>query len=496
MNKIALVPLDNRPCNTQFPVKIAAMCGWDILLPDNNIIGTLTIQGNREKLTSWLLNSSADGIVVSIDMLGFGGLVFSRKSNENDKDIFKYIDVLKKIKEKNKAVQILAYNTIMRISNSNDNTEEKDYWKEYGQLIYKYSVLYHKNTLDISTADELENVKKEIPEKILYNYLRGRERSFHINHSMMEYVKNSYFDFLVLNADDTSQYGINVIEKHKLELLEKQKYSSEDEKIMIYCGADEISLLLIARLMNKHYNSQPKFYPVYSHENSYKHLTMYEDCPLGETLKNQIASIGGVIVDDADSADCHLFIYTPYKKQGDLFLHKHMPKNLTPPPQEFLDKIKSALESGKTVGLIDAAYANGADDIFMTELSNHINLAQLTSFGAWNTTANTIGTVISTCSSYINAKNSGTVNEKMRLEFLFERLSDDWLYQNKVRLNAKKNNMPLKDTADILKDYAQKLFEYQFMGKLVNDYQINTLKNLEISFPWNRYFEVGVDCRF
>ena len=76
------------------------------------------------------------------------------------------------------------------------------------------------------------------------------------------------------------------------------------------------------------------------------------------------------------------------------------------------------------------------------------------------------------------------------MEFLFERLVDDWLYQGHIRLEAKRQNLDFSIITKQLKKEAQQLLLNHFK----DNNQIKTLQTLNIFFPWNRLFEIGVGC--
>ena len=77
---IALLPLDNRPCNLQFPAQIAAIGGAQLLAPPVNRLGQFNQRADCDALRAWLDDlPEVSALIVSIDMLAYGGLVASRK---------------------------------------------------------------------------------------------------------------------------------------------------------------------------------------------------------------------------------------------------------------------------------------------------------------------------------------------------------------------------------------------------------------------------------
>lgn len=84
MLKIAYIPLDNRPCNYDFILKAAKIKGIDIITPTEEKLGKFTTHGDVEYIRKWLMNlRNVDYLILSIDMLAYGGLIASREMNLN-----------------------------------------------------------------------------------------------------------------------------------------------------------------------------------------------------------------------------------------------------------------------------------------------------------------------------------------------------------------------------------------------------------------------------
>ena len=118
MKKIVLLPLDERPCNYEFPYQIFNNENYEIIRPDLSILGDKKRPGNLEEIMEFLLEktASADGLVISIDILLYGGIVKSRLNYDNDEKI-KRLNILKEIKKNNSKIKIYAYHLIMRPHN-------------------------------------------------------------------------------------------------------------------------------------------------------------------------------------------------------------------------------------------------------------------------------------------------------------------------------------------------------------------------------------------
>ena len=138
--KICFVPIDNRPvCYNLVRDIVSIDSSIELFLPPRDYLGSLTKSANIEALFLWLKSCpKCDVIILSLDTLAYGGLIPSRRCPESFDDIKLRIEKLKQIL-KEKEAKILAFSSIMRISNNNYNEEEKVYWKDYGKKIFEYS---------------------------------------------------------------------------------------------------------------------------------------------------------------------------------------------------------------------------------------------------------------------------------------------------------------------------------------------------------------------
>ncbi|MEH6858905.1 DUF4127 family protein, partial [Priestia megaterium] len=83
MNKIMYLPLDERPCNYKFPVKLAELTDLELIVPNRSLLGNKKKPADVSGLQEWLLENCQDAsyLIVSIDMLVYGGIVPSRIHN-------------------------------------------------------------------------------------------------------------------------------------------------------------------------------------------------------------------------------------------------------------------------------------------------------------------------------------------------------------------------------------------------------------------------------
>lgn len=513
--KILVIPMDDRPCTYNFPLEIGNIYGAEIIVPPKDKMGNLEKIADRNFLINWLKTfDDLDGIIIASDTLAYGGLIPSRRNYESFKQVAQYLQIIVELKKDKPDLFLYVCSTILRISNSNENQEEKEYWQNYGKLIHQYSSAIDKNYLindgdydqclsdflinPLTSNSEIKEIAQKIPLDILEDYIKGRLKNFKINKLLIKWVKEGFIDYLCICADDSSQYGFNVVEKRILNQIVNLNDKIKD-RINIYPGADEAISSLVAGLINRKNNFKPTFYPVFSQYSKGKDLiTMYEGIPLKNTLTNQINVLNGFITNNIKDAQIILYIYTAEKNQVDQYLNSAYHHETIPVPEaikaEFIDYLSQSSDQEKV--LIDLAYANGADNSFISELAEKIDLKSLSSFSAWNTSGNSIGTALAHSSMRYLSKLDLTENKKEKennhYKFLAQRFLDDWLYQGFTRLNyVYKNGYHLSQTqlSELKYLYSQDIKKY---SQTIELFKIFPLK--EISFPWDRPFEVAINC--
>ena len=396
--KIAFLPIDNRPVCYTLPKQIADINeDIEFFIPERKILGDLTKSADISAIFSWAENlpEDIDAIILTLDTIAYGGLIPSRRCPENFEEIKTRIEKLKEILQ-NKKCKIYAFSSIMRISNNNYNEEEKKYWSEYGKKIFEYSYNTHKYGKEQETT---------VPKEILEDYLATRRRNFEINKIYLEWQKEGLFETLLFSKDDCAEYGLNVMEAHEL----------EKSGGVTKTGADEIPLSLLARSIN----DRVKIYPVFLEPDFKELISNYEDISVEKSVKSQI-ELAGCEVSNEDNADIILYINNFKEHQGEIVMGvdtQPFDKKFTTPQKPYM--------------IADVRYANGADNNFINELSkNELDDKYFYGFSAWNTTANTLGSLI--CGGkikYLAQKYNSKAFKKLQLT----RFLDDWAYQANVR---------------------------------------------------------------
>ena len=439
---IAFVPIDNRPVCYTLPEQICAMDGnIRLYMPSREWLGDLTKYADVDKIFQWLKDlPKVDAIILSLDTVAYGGLISSRRSNDSFEKIKERIEKLKEIL-KDKHAEIYAFSSIMRISNNNINEEEKEYWNKWGKKIFNYSFC----------MDKFGTIcKNEVPEEILNDYLSTRKRNFEINKIYLEWQKEKIFNTLIFSKDDCAEYGFNVQEARELEKLGG----------FVKTGADEIPLTLLARSIK----GKLKVAPIFLEPDCKDLISNYEDVSIEKSVKGQLNLAGCDICEPCD-ADILLYVNNFKDKQGEIVM-----KVFT---EQFGGEFKTP---DKKFMIADVRFANGADNAFVKKLFENDLNENFYGYAAWNTSANSLGSLICGAKVKYFAKSfdKSAFQKLQTVRFL-----DDWAYQANVRQNLKTPDVD-KITAE-MRHYENVVFD-----KLKSKYKI------DYKFPWNRLFEVEI----
>ena len=476
---ISFIPIDNRPVCYTLPEQICAIdSDINLFMPKREFLGSLTKYADVEAIFDWLKKlPQMDAIVMCLDTVAYGGLIPSRRCSDTFEKIKTRVENLKKILE-NKKAKIYAFSSIMRISNNNVNEEEKEYWSKWGKKIFEYSYQTHK----LGTESCITNV---IPSEILDDYIATRKRNFEINKLYLEYQKQGLFNTLVFSKDDCAEYGFNVQEAKALEKLGG----------FVKTGADEIPLTLLARAIMKKQKSVSeketsrvgktqcphqdkcqetgiKIAPIFLVPECKDLISNYEDVSIEKSVKGQI-ELAGCSVCEPDDADILLYVNNFEDHQGEIVMKV--------PTQTFSGKWQ---KPSKPYMVADVRFANGADNAFVKQLFEVGFDENFLGYSAWNTSANSLGSLICGAIVFKGAKMQNNVGKDFYfgrdfLKLQTVRLLDDWAYQANVRQQLTSPDEKL--VKELMKPYEEKVFEV-----------LGVNYDTSYKFPWNRLFEVEV----
>ncbi len=520
IDSLLLIPLDERPINAAYPRLLTDALGWDLECP-TDLLGGRKTPADVAGLATWLLAAAGGaggagrplGAVIALDTLAWGGLIPSRQSGNDLGAALQRLDVLRRVRELAPGLPILAFSSIQRVSREDDDAEEPGYYRSYGRAIFRRSVLEHRAAAAALTAEEereLARLRSDLPADVWQDQLEIRQRTLAVNLAALDLVADGVVDTLVLNQDDTAEWGLNVMNRHRLEAEVRRR--GLDDRVLVYPGADEVAQALIARLASRVLGRRARVSAFYASRRGADVRTAYEDRPLGDLITVHLRAAGAVQAPHGTPVDLWLGVNSPSTAQGQggvshaLAYAAGHPGALTDEELSWLaaseapvdgldrslpafrDSLKALLDGSRLVSVADVAHVNGADDLLMTGLAADGALPWLVGYGGWNTAGNALGSAVTLgCLAALGASRSD-------LELaVAARLIDDWLYQARVRtrLLLQPGLKPL-GLGGFVPDARQGAVAAE--ARVALDAELREFglpyRVTRLAFPWQRVFEI------
>ena len=490
--RIALLPLDDRPVNTTMVADIGHIAGATVMLPPITALPRFREPGDPDALGAWLQDAAGaglDGAVVSLDMLGYGGLVASRTSHDTAAAVLARLALLEQIHAAHPSLPIGALNVFLRASNSDNASEEPDYWSDYGVLLHRLGGRVHDAWAD-SPPGAVPRVEEPlVPTDVRQDFARRRMRNHVVNLAGLELAHNGTVSTLLLTADDTAPRSAGSAEQSLVDywtaLLEPH------DAVLIYPGADEVAAVMTTRLLSRHHDVVPTFTVTCVDPGGLERVAPYENTPLAAGVHRQVVAAGGRVVESG--ADVRLVVHAPSPTGGDFYgtVPDRTDPNLV---AAIVEAVDAALAAGERVAVADCRFPNGADPALVEGLRDAGVLLRLDAYGGWNTAGNTVGSVVAAAGAAVVGRRTGTLDTEARQRFLFHRLLEDYGYQSRVRNE-------LLDRPD-----PEALFAPGSAGETaahVRERLDEVLRELSgsadlpwragaVSFPWDRAFEIDL----
>ena len=493
--KIVFVPLDDRPCNKLFPQYLFGNA--DIAFTVFQELGEKKKPAEYEKVREFLLKECRDafGLVLSMDMLLYGGLLPSRLHHLDREILRGRAELLHRLKQENPKLLIYGFQTIMRCPTYSSSAEEPDYYGVCGHEIYKSGELSHKQMLGLPMDEDLGEVHRKILPGALEDYLARRECNVAMDEEILSYVQDRTLDWLVFPQDDCSPYGYAALDQQRV--LGKVGQRGLEDRVTVYPGADEVGMTLISRMLNTLHGKTPKAYVKYAAESARELIPLYEGSPLAGTIRKHLESAGCQETDCLEEAQIVLAMsaagvmeeaaWQPSKKA-----EYHEGRDLN----GFTDFLQEMKRAGKIVTLADNAYANGGDLALVRMLNEKNMLMELDGYAGWNTSSNTLGTAIAEgVAAYYQGKTAA------HRDFMAERYLEDAGYCAVVRQSVSKavsdkgmESFFLNEKEGAFSRLAEaelETFAAEWLSSVAG-----RLRILHLSMPWERTFEVDLRAEY
>ncbi|CAG7626404.1 hypothetical protein PAESOLCIP111_02826 [Paenibacillus solanacearum] len=500
--KIVYVPLDERPCNDAFPALLAEGTDIHLVRPEAGLLGLKKRPAPVDGLWQWLLHEAADadGVILSLDMLLYGGIIPSRLHTQSAEACAERLEGLKRLKARNPRLTVFAFQLIMRCPRYSSSDEEPDYYEHWGKDIFRTGYIRHKLDAGVASEEEraeLVEIGKRLPQPYLDDYLRRRAVNREVNRRALSFVLDGTIDFMIVPQDDSAPYGWTAIDQQMVR--SRIQELNVELRAYMYPGADEAGCTLLARMANLLHRRVPAVYPRFSSLQGPFVTPLYEDRLLYESLKYHILAAGGMLAESAVDADLVLLVNTPGQTMAEAEVQSapnpgyHVQRNIV----ELAEYAHYALDRlGKPCAVADVAYANGADLQLVKLLRQKGLLFRLAGYAGWNTSSNTMGTVLAQSMLCLIYGHTARHND-----FLALRYTEDAGYcayvRSKVTEGAVKELGLSYFGVDGTRGRVASIVAAElshFVREHVDDGRHRVVIE-DCWLPWNRMFEVGLTVR-
>lgn len=482
--KVGLIPLDERPVNTRYPRMLGAIAGVNVELPPAGMLSCFRQPADCVALADWLRRQAGgwDALIVSIEMLAHGGLLPSRISDDSLLAVLSRLEALREVKRLAPQLPIYGFALVTRISKNAASLEEPSYWQESGPQIYRFSQQYDAQRWGAGPAPDTVDLEPAH----LRDVLRRRARNHIVNLATLDLLADDVFDRLVISSDDTSEFGFGT--REKIWIKEWIDRRGGDQRLLMYPGADEVGVALLARAYGDLAGEAPRFFTHYAIAADAERIAPFEDGPVRLTVERQIRAVGGRQVDAEADADLIVAVNPPAPSGHDFYNPASAKSDRAyraEPVDAFVDRIKRWLAQSRPVIVCDVAYPNGSDPVLIEALRRHIKLTDLAAYGGWNTAGNTIGVALAQGVFGLNVEDRQAASR-----FLAHRFVEDYCYMHRVRPRLK-DSRPLYDdeTEAVAREQARAGLNAE-LAQLADfrDWRVTNLR-----WPWKRRFEVDFD---
>lgn len=504
-DRILLIPLDSRPAAGQFAQMIANMAATEVRLPPYELLGRFTQPGNPEAILSWLKAqdySDVSAVVVSVDMIAYGGLIASRINDVTEQEAINRLKALDDIRKRVPNVRFYAYSAVMRLNPT--ATKATAAWRldlgRYAGLKDRYRQLNRPEDLK-----SIRNLEAKIPPFEIQRYQATRLRNHNVQKEILRLTSTGLFDYVIFGQDDAQPYGPHIPETMALRTLVSRLGMSG--KAYFCEGIDQHANVLISRALLKRDNWTPRVRIVYSDEAGRKKVADYESKSIESSLSDQLLASGARPAVGNQDYDYTLYVNTPGRNEITF--------------QLFMNSLTDEVDQGFPVGVADINLAKDgtSDPELFAKMNTQGRMVKLLSYAGWNTAGNTLGTSIPAANVYLlsrrSSKNSLEREVALR-EFLLHRFVNDYDYHKFVRPAAyafirstpsasqEETYGPAFDEVNNLvktrlEQHLKNTFQDQFLGKRFfadsKQYAVTGLDAIRIFLPWPRAYEVRLEFK-
>jgi hypothetical protein len=434
--RIALLPLDSRPPNWQFPQRLAALAGVELVLPPREWLGTLHAPARQAELLAWLARTApeCDAAVFAWDALIYGGLVQSRRMDPAGPQAGAAAEALTGIPAALAAVDWsrcagYALATVPRLGLS---VTDRDSHSVH-LLVREYLIASGAPATDSRARATAERLAAELGEDTVRLIWRWRERNAGICSGLLDLSCALGLRQLHFAVEDNAPTGPHLAEAAA---LRKQALALRREHpgthVTLFDGTDEALCLLLARAVLDLRRAAPLPVQLLLHPRvpgPDQYTGLYESQTLGAGIEFLARQLG---LEYVPQADLRWAVCYGVQPQPDVFAADAERVFSSP----FL--LPKALEAGGPLLLTDLCACNGANRHLAVRLAGLLGAEgqPLRGLCGFNTNFNALGVSaawLALAGPSASAAADASTRSPAETAFALERLADDLVYQSIAR---------------------------------------------------------------
>lgn len=475
---VTLLPIDDRPVNTDDVATLAAISGVELRLPPAEFLPPRGEPGDRDALAQWLDSSAADsdGLVVSINQLLYGGYVASRRTTEPTLPLLRRLELLRSLRGKYPDLPIHGFMTLMRTRRLNGAGAEPRYWAQHGADMFELSRELYR--LEHGQPSDVPSHRALIPPEHITDFMVRRMRLHAMQLAGLELATDHTLDTFWILVEDSTVESVSTSEREWLTAwIERLAIT---DRAMCLPGADEAGGSLIMRTILELRERRPKVFVECAEPAGIDRIALFEDVPVHQTVQQQVTMAGADLTTDAENADLVLALHPPSATPRD-WCWPEVPsreQDISP----LITRISAHLAQGRAVTVADTADANGSDPALIRALCRDNLFGALAGYAGWNTAGNSIGSALAMGLASLQPGVDADHHQRVAMT---RRLLDDWAFQTVARRTVLRTGcLDVESTeADLLTSQAE-------LG-LSSDHPV--LRPGSTRFPWNRSFEIAFE---
>lgn len=547
-HRVALLPLDDRPVSTRALRLLGRMVDYEIMLPPAEIIGRFDQPGDPEAAAHWLsaMASEVDSVLVSVDMLVYGGYVASRQTQVRTETAVQRLESLAELRRQAPDTPIHALATIPPpegIPLVGHDVGESRAVARHAELVAQAGAAAASS--GGATADEIADLRAVISPDFLSRYHEMRRRNLTVNLRALEMAADGVLDSLVVGLESPAAIGPHTQERDELLALVAERGASRS--VACVDGYSQGAAVLVVRFVHEHMGTSPAIATIFPGVTNHAAGMAAAGMTPSESVRAQIVALGASEVDDPADADICLYVNTPCglsleSAAPGTALYDQRRQQL----REFAIDLSGRVASERLAALADAAFPGAADEALMRTLHDvKVDLTRLGAFAARETLGATAGTALAqVCLRRIALRDKGAFDlaqavgdlqpmrylelldslidsERSHIRSLFGRFAEDYLYQTRLRHRAAAYltdliaSSPISLTAiassaeefvrTALSRAAGEFYIEHFLGRqavaigtnaLRSGLMLCELQEARVQLPWRRLAEVDVDLDF